>query len=115
MYSVVLVGCMVLKFQCRATFEIFLKVVLSVETMNFSQFLLILHARFRIIMLVLVVTVVATFTVSLLLPKTYQTATTLVLNYKGLDPVTGLTLPSQLMPGYMATQMDIINSMNVAR
>ena len=71
--------------------------------MNFSQLLLILRTRFRIIMLVLVVTVIATFTVSLLLPKTYQATTTLVLNYKGVDPVTGLTLPSQLMPGYMGT------------
>jgi succinoglycan biosynthesis transport protein ExoP len=31
-----------------------------------------------------------------------------------VDPLTGLTMPGQLMPGYMATQMDIIGSKNVA-
>jgi chain length determinant protein EpsF len=37
-----------------------------------------------------------------------------LLNYKGIDPVTGVMLPAQLMPGYMATQVDIINSHNLA-
>jgi chain length determinant protein EpsF len=31
-----------------------------------------------------------------------------------MDPVTGVVLPAQLMPGYMATQNDIITSRNVA-
>jgi chain length determinant protein EpsF len=31
-----------------------------------------------------------------------------------MDPVTGIVLPAQLMPGYMATQVDIISSRNVA-
>jgi chain length determinant protein EpsF len=59
-------------------------------------------------------TVLATLALSLLLPKSYKAVTSLVLNYKGVDPVTGLTLPAQLMPGYMATQIDIITSRNVA-
>jgi uncharacterized protein involved in exopolysaccharide biosynthesis len=37
-----------------------------------------------------------------------------LLNAKGVDPVTGVTLPGQLLPGYMATQVDIITSKNVA-
>ncbi len=78
--------------------------------MNFSQFLLILHARYKIILLTLVVTVATTLAVSLLLPNTYKATATLLLNYKGTDPVTGFTLPAQLMPGYMATQVDIIKS-----
>lgn len=82
--------------------------------MNFTQFLLILRARYKIILLTLIVVVAATVTVALLLPKTYTATTSLVLNYKGTDPVTGLTLPSQLMPGYMATQIDILNSKTVA-
>jgi chain length determinant protein EpsF len=82
--------------------------------MNFSQFLLILKARYKIILLTLVVTVVSTLVVSLLLPKTYKATTNLVLNYKGVDPLTGMMMPGALMPGYMATQIDIISSKNVA-
>lgn len=82
--------------------------------MNFTQFLLILKARRRIILITFGMTVLATLALSLLLPKSYKAVTSLVLNYKGVDPVTGLTLPAQLMPGYMATQIDIITSRNVA-
>lgn len=82
--------------------------------MNFSQFLLILRARARIILITFGLTVLTTLVVSLLLPKTYKATTSLVLNYKGMDPVTGVAIPAQLMPGYMATQVDIITSRNVA-
>ena len=82
--------------------------------MNFSQFLLILKARRLIILMVLSLTVVTTLVVNLILPKSYKAVTSLVLNSKGMDPVTGLTLPALLMPGYMATQIDIITSRNVA-
>ncbi|MYN04966.1 chain length determinant protein EpsF [Pseudoduganella sp. DS3] len=82
--------------------------------MNFAQFLLILQARKKIVLLTLLVTVAATLLVSLLLPKTYEASTSLVMNYKGVDPLTGMALPGQLMPGYMATQVDIIGSKNVA-
>ncbi|HEY1090111.1 MAG TPA: chain length determinant protein EpsF, partial [Burkholderiaceae bacterium] len=82
--------------------------------MNFSQFLLILKARYKIILLTLAVTVISTLVVSLLLPKTYKATTNLVLNYKGVDPLTGMMMPGALMPGYMATQIDIISSKNVA-
>jgi chain length determinant protein EpsF len=82
--------------------------------MNLSRFLLILSARIRVILLMLAATVMAALLVSLLLPKTYKASTTLVVNYKGTDPVTGFTLPSQLMPGFMATQIDIIKSPHTA-
>jgi chain length determinant protein EpsF len=82
--------------------------------MNFAQFLLILQARKKIVLLTLLVTVAATLVVSLLLPKTYEASSSLVMNYKGVDPLTGMALPGQLMPGYMATQIDIISSKNVA-
>ena len=82
--------------------------------MNFTQFLLILKARFWIILITFAVIVLTTLVVSLQLPKSYSASTLLVLNYKGMDPVTGVVLPAQLMPGYMATQNDIITSRNVA-
>jgi len=82
--------------------------------MTFAQFLLILKARFWIILITFLVIVSAATVVSLLMPKSYTATTSLVLNYKGMDPVTGTVLPAQLMPGYMATQIDIISSQNVA-
>ena len=82
--------------------------------MNFTQFLLILKARAKIVLAVIGLVVLATLVINLLLPKIYKATASLVLNYKGADPVTGLTVPAQLMPGYMATQIDIITSRNVA-
>jgi succinoglycan biosynthesis transport protein ExoP len=82
--------------------------------MNPSQVLLVLRPRRWIILITLLCTVVTTLVVSLLLPKSYKATTTLVLNYKGVDSVTGTTIPAQLMPGYMATQVDILNSKSVA-
>lgn len=82
--------------------------------MNAALFLLILRARRRILLITFMVVVLATVTVSFLLPKTYTATSSVVLNFKGVDPLTGLALPGQLLPGYMATQVDIISSKNVA-
>ncbi|MGV8899258.1 MAG: chain length determinant protein EpsF [Burkholderiaceae bacterium] len=82
--------------------------------MNLSQFLLILRAHYKVILLTLIVTVAAAFTVTVLKPKTYKATTSLVLNYKGSDPVTGVAMPSRLLPGYMSTQVDIVKSLSVA-
>ena len=82
--------------------------------MNFTQFILILIARAKIVLVTLGLVVLATLVINLMMPKIYKATASLVLNYKGVDAVTGLTLPAQLMPGYMATQIDIITSRNVA-
>ncbi len=82
--------------------------------MNFSQFLLILWVHWRISIFTLLVTVAGTAIISKMIPKSYKAGVSVVLNYKGVDPVTGSTLPAQLLPGYMATQVDIITSSSVA-
>lgn len=82
--------------------------------MNFTQFLLILNARKWIILGVLLLTVAVTTVVSLLLPKEYTATTTLIIDSKSKDPFTGQLFPSQMFPGYMATQIDVINSSPVA-
>lgn len=82
--------------------------------MSMNQFLLILNARKWIILGVLLATVGLTAVISLLLPKEYSATTALVLDSKSRDPVTGQYLPSQLFPGFIATQVDIIESRNVA-
>lgn len=78
--------------------------------MNFSQFILILFARYKIFLLTLFVTMFITLTVSLILPKTYKATATLLLNYKGVDPVTNVSLSPLFMPGFMATQANVIYS-----
>jgi chain length determinant protein EpsF len=82
--------------------------------MNVHQFLLILLARKKIILSTLLVTVALALGWSLIQSKTYKATASVLLNYKGVDPLTGLTMPGQLLPGYMATQIDIISSKNVA-
>jgi chain length determinant protein EpsF len=83
--------------------------------MNFTQFLLILNARKWIILGVLLLTVAVTAAVSLLLPKEYTATATLIIDSKSKDPFTGQLFPSQMFPGYMATQIDVIKSSQVAQ
>lgn len=82
--------------------------------MNITQFLLILNARKWIILITWALIVALAAGVSLLMPKKYTATTDLVVDFKATNPVTGVMLPSQLLPGYLATQMDIVKSHNVA-
>jgi polysaccharide biosynthesis transport protein len=82
--------------------------------MRFHQFLQVLRARRKIILLTLLVTVITAFTVSLSQPKVYKSTASLVLNYRGADPAGSNALPAQVVHGYIATQVDIIASKNVA-
>jgi succinoglycan biosynthesis transport protein ExoP len=82
--------------------------------MSFGHFLLILRARWKVAVLTVLAVFLATLAASLLLPKKYTATTSLVVDFKGMDPVLGIILPAQLMPGYMATQVDIIQSHKVA-
>jgi chain length determinant protein EpsF len=81
---------------------------------NFNQFLVILWARKLILLLTLGVTFTTTLAVSLLLPKTYTATVSVVVDTKAPDPITGIMVPAQLLPGEMATQAEIISSHNVA-
>ncbi|MGS0743418.1 Wzz/FepE/Etk N-terminal domain-containing protein [Glaciimonas sp. GG7] len=78
--------------------------------MTLTQLLIILCARTNIILATLLVMVALTIAVSLVIPQTYKTSATLLLNDKGTDPIPGRTLPAQLVAGYMATQFDIVTS-----
>ncbi len=82
--------------------------------MSLNQLITILLARRLLVILVFALTVMAAAAVTLVLPKNYQASSSLIINYKGTDPVTGTTMPAQLAPSYMATQVDIISSQNVA-
>jgi len=82
--------------------------------MSVQQFFLILFARKKTIVGTLLVVVALAVGFCLMQGKTYKATASVLLNYKGVDPLTGMTMPGQLLPGYMATQIDIIGSKNVA-
>ena len=78
--------------------------------MTLQQFLLILWARRKLVLFTFLGTVFTTTVISLLLPEEYTASTAVVLDVKSPDPVAGMVLPGLMAPGYMATQVDIINS-----
>lgn len=81
--------------------------------MTFGQFLSILRARLWVALAVFLTVVFATVLVSLLLPKQYTAAASVVVDIKP-DPVSAMSFPAAAMPGFMATQVDIITSDRVA-
>ncbi len=83
--------------------------------MNFQQLITALLARKKIALLTLVITVMTTLVLSLLLSKKYEASISLVIDQLAVDPVTGTSMPVQLIPGFMATQLDVIASHNVSK
>jgi len=83
--------------------------------MNFQQLIFILWSRKKTALLALGATVLTTLVVSLMQPKEYVSTATLVIDQNQVDLVTGSSLPVQLVAGYMATQVDVIFSHNVAK
>jgi chain length determinant protein EpsF len=83
--------------------------------MTIRQFLNILWSRRWILLSVLAITSSLTLLVNLRIAKQYVATTALVVDQRGIDQITGLTVPVQLLAGYMATQSEVIASPNVAR
>ena len=81
--------------------------------MSFQQFFLILRARWLVAFGVFVIAVASALTASLLMPKTYTASTAVVVDVTSADPIAGV--PAQFIPGYMATQVDIIGSERTAQ
>ena len=82
--------------------------------MKLSQALSILRARRWLVITVLFFTVSAGVAVSFLLPARYVATVSLVVDMKSTDPVSGALMPVPLLPTYVATQVDVIASHNVA-
>lgn len=83
--------------------------------MTFQQFLLILRARYISALIAFVMVVGTTLGVSLWLPKQYTASAAVLIDVKSPDPVTGMMFQGLMAPGYMATQIDIINSDRTAK
>ncbi len=80
--------------------------------MSLLQFLQILLARYRLILLTVLVTVGAVAAVTYFMPKQYTSSAVLVVNFK--ESATDDALSTSLSPSYMATQLDILKSRKVA-
>lgn len=83
--------------------------------MSFGQFVQILRARLWLILFTLVVTMGTTVAITLNMAPKYTASATLVINFGSGDPMGNNSLPVQLSPSYMATQIDILKSHRVAR
>jgi polysaccharide biosynthesis transport protein len=83
--------------------------------MTLYQFLLILRARYQIVVLVILVAIAAALAVSLLLPKKYTAQASVLVDVRSPDPVAGVVMPGLIAPSYMATQVDIIGGDMVAQ
>src|SRR3954471_19952430 len=78
--------------------------------MNVRQILLILSARYKVVLVVLFITLGIALPVIDHLPKQYTAGTALVVDIRSPDPISAM-----LRPGNMATQEDIIKSDRVAQ
>jgi succinoglycan biosynthesis transport protein ExoP len=81
--------------------------------MSFGQFLSILRARKWLGLAVFVTIVSLAVGLSLILPKKYTAAASVVVDVKP-DPIALIANPAEAMPSFMATQVDIMTSDRVA-
>lgn len=83
--------------------------------MTLHQFLLILRARYRVVLGVLLGALMAAVMINLLMPKKYTAQTAVLVDVRSPDPVAGVAMSGMVAPSYMATQVDIIGGDMVAQ
>jgi len=83
--------------------------------MTITRFLDVLRARWRLALTVLATVITLTLVISLLLPHQYKATASVLVDMRSPDPLAGPVLNSVLNTGYMATQMDLVQSDRVAR
>ena len=82
--------------------------------MNLHSLACILFARKWTIGITTLICIVVAALVVMITPKSYTAVTDLLVDSRGLDPVSGDFQPTRLNSTYIATQADIIRSRNVA-
>jgi len=82
--------------------------------MNFVQFLAILRARYKVALGVFAVIVLGALVVSLVWPKSYTAAASVVIDSSKPDPLSAVLYSGGLNPSLVATQIDVIQSDRVA-
>jgi succinoglycan biosynthesis transport protein ExoP len=81
--------------------------------MTVSQFFLIVRARWRSALIVFAGVLAVALAFTLLLPRNFTATGSVVLDVKSPDPIAGLVLPGMTVSGYMATQVDVLQSERV--
>lgn len=82
--------------------------------MSFEQVIAILRVRWLAVVLTIVLAVGAAAGISLLMEPKYKATADLIVDFKGTDSISGTVAPSGFIPGYLATQVDVIESHKVA-
>lgn len=79
--------------------------------MNIGQLLQILWARRTLVCMVTLLAFVAVIAVQLVRPKDYAATTSIVVDGRGIDPITGANTPAAPPAGVLATQAEVITSL----
>lgn len=82
--------------------------------MTISSLLAILFARKWVILACIGLATCLAVAANLMTPRSFTGTTELIVDGRGLDPISGQSQPARLMAGYIATQADIIRSRTVA-
>jgi len=83
--------------------------------MNPHKFLLVLRARYKIAILVALLSIAAGIAGNELTPRRYTAETVVMVDIRTPDPIAGLLMPAMMATGTLGTQLDIINSDRVGR
>lgn len=83
--------------------------------MTLSRLFVVLRARWRSATLVVASVVAVAVVISLVLPRQYRATASVLVDMRSPDPLMGTVLGSNLVSGYMATQMDVVQSERVVR
>lgn len=83
--------------------------------MNLRLFLVIMKSRYLLILFTLAITIATAAVLTMLTPNRYVATASVVLNFNDTNPFEQSSIvPAQLASSYIATQLDIIRSQNVA-
>ena len=83
--------------------------------MTLHQFLLVLRARYKILIFIPLAVILAALAVTVLMAKTYTAQTSVLIDVRSPDPVAGAAMSGIVAPTYMATQVDVIKGEQVSR
>ena len=85
--------------------------------MSFQQILIVLRARHRLVLAVLAAVIVLTLAASLVIPKTYRARTQVFIDLLSQDLIggAGAALSANSSASYIPTQVEVVNSSNVAQ
>ncbi len=83
--------------------------------MSLSRLMVVMRARWRAALLVIAGAVTVAVLLSVFLPRQYRASASVLVDMRSPDPLMGTVLGTTLITGYMATQMDVVQSERVVR